>query len=154
MRVRELFCALSIQRLEGSRPWLRRMRALWELNEGRGWCGAWPTVWRGARQEITGASYAGRGSERWLGGCGKKGWAEGGGAEVRSARERARDSSWRDWFHAAAMASGGERSWMICSEVSHPMLAISPPQLGQSQRSVAAGAVSWLACGCGVEPSN
>jgi hypothetical protein len=29
-------CALSIQRLEGSRPRLRRMRALWKLNGVKG----------------------------------------------------------------------------------------------------------------------
>src|SRR5207245_10776740 len=28
-------CALSIQRLEGSRPWLRRTRALWGFNNGK-----------------------------------------------------------------------------------------------------------------------
>ena len=32
--------ALSIQRLEGSRPWLRRTRALWELNGREEWCPA------------------------------------------------------------------------------------------------------------------
>lgn len=30
-----VFCAGSIKPLEGSRPWLRRARALWRLNEGK-----------------------------------------------------------------------------------------------------------------------
>ena len=48
-------CALSIHRLEGSRPWLRRTRALWELN-GVDWCceGTLPGLCGRARQTAPG----------------------------------------------------------------------------------------------------
>jgi len=36
--------ARSIKRLEGSRLWLRRTRALWRLNGGRQQCGALPRL--------------------------------------------------------------------------------------------------------------
>src|SRR5271166_3325066 len=42
--------ALSIQRLEGSRPWLRRTRALWGLNGMEGWCAGVSGYCRGARK--------------------------------------------------------------------------------------------------------
>jgi hypothetical protein len=34
------------------------------------------------------------------------------GAAVRGARKDAECSSWREWFHAAALICGGERSWI------------------------------------------
>src|SRR5215472_420175 len=39
-----VFRARSIKPLEGSRPCLRRTRALWGLNGGRQGCGAWPKL--------------------------------------------------------------------------------------------------------------
>src|SRR5258708_37694637 len=69
--------------------------------------------------------------------CGRRSWKKGSigrpGAAVRGARKDAECSSWREWFHAAALLCGGERSWISTAE-SLSMTFIAPPHLGQRQR--------------------
>ena len=48
--------------------------------------------------------------------------------------KRAKDTGSREWFHAAEVSNGGERSW-ISAAVSRSMTTIGPPHLGQRQRS-------------------
>jgi hypothetical protein len=50
------------------------------------------------------------------------------GAAVRGARKDAECSSWREWFHAAALICGGERSWISAAE----SLSRKGKPLGQS----------------------
>ena len=52
------------------------------------------------------------------------------GREVWSAPRHAEFSRWGEWFHAAAVNSGGDRSW-ISAAVSLSMIFMGPPQLGQ-----------------------
>jgi hypothetical protein len=65
---------------------------------------------------------------------GKKGSIGRRGAEVRSAPKRLEFWSWRESFHAAAVTTGGERSW-ISAAVSLSMTFIGPPHFGQRQES-------------------
>src|SRR5437016_1309714 len=44
-------------------------------------------------------------------------------------------SNWRESLHAAALTTGGERSW-ISAAVSLSTIIIGPPHLGQDQRSL------------------
>jgi hypothetical protein len=69
--------------------------------------------------------------------------------------EGCRCSSWREWFHAAALICGGERSWISAAE-SLSMTFIAPPHLGQRQRPSASSvrATCCPACGSWAEPSN
>jgi hypothetical protein len=90
-------CARSIKPLERGRPWLRRTRALWRLNGRRQRCGD-------GEEEI----------------CSEK------RRKARSTPRRAKDSSSRASFHAAAVTSGGERSWTSAG-VSLSMTTIGPP---------------------------
>jgi hypothetical protein len=66
--------------------------------------------------------------------AGGKSWKKGSigrqGAEVRSAPKRVEFSNWREWFHAAAVTTGGERSW-ISAAVSLSVTLIGPPHFGQ-----------------------
>jgi hypothetical protein len=77
------------------------------------------------------------------------------GAAVRGVRKDAECSSWREWFHAAALICGGERSWISAAE-SLSMTFIAPPHLGQRQRPSASSveATCCPACGSWAEPSN
>src|SRR5271155_2615974 len=58
----------------------------------------------------------------------------------------------RESLHAAAMITGGERSW-ISAAVSLSMTLIGPPQLGQNQRSLGA-AVEACCSTCGAASSS
>ena len=129
-----VFCARSIKPLEGSRPWLRRTRALWRLNEGRLRWGACLKLCNRAWQMTAGTGLCERVSRRRRGGSWKKRFALRQGAEKRSTRKRAEDSSSRESFHAAAVTRGGERSW-ISAAVNLSRTTIGPPHLGQRQRS-------------------
>src|SRR5262244_3849503 len=51
----------------------------------------------------------------------------------RARREGAKDSGWREAFHATEVSNGGERSW-ISAAVSLSTTTIGPPHLGQRQR--------------------
>ena len=53
-----------------------------------------------------------------------------GGREVRGAPRHAEFSRWGEWFHAAVVNSGGDRSW-ISAAVSLSMTLMGPPHLGQ-----------------------
>ena len=55
-------------------------------------------------------------------------------------------SNWRKSFHAAALTTGGERSW-ISAAVSLSTTIIGPPHLGQDQRSL--GPAVETACSVG-----
>ena len=48
---------------------------------------------------------------------------------MRGTPRHAEFSRWGEWFHAAAVNSGGERSW-ISAAVSLSMIFMGPPQLG------------------------
>ena len=75
---------------------------------------------------------------------------------MRSAWKYPEFSIWREWFHAAALIRGGERSW-ISAAVSLSMTFIGPPHLGQCQRSGSSSveeACCCSACGCCSEPNN
>ena len=50
--------------------------------------------------------------------------------EVRYALGHTEFSRWREWFHAADLIRGGERSW-ISAAVSRSMTFMGPPHLGQ-----------------------
>jgi hypothetical protein len=150
--------ALSIQRLEGNRPWLRRTRALWELNgvEGRcravrGWCGGAQKTTPCAREPI--ATRDGRYRSVWKSEKKRLTWRP--DAEGRSVAKHAKFSGCGRRCHAVTVTgSGGDRSW-IWAAVNLSMVAIGPPHLGQYQRSLAlAVEACCVACGCGVEPSN
>ncbi len=126
-----MLCARSIKPLEGSRPWLRRTtRALWRLNGGRQRCGASPRPCGRARQRTAGADWRESVSRRQRRGSGKRRFALRQDAEGASTPKRAKDSSWRESFHAAAVTSGGDRSWMSAA-VYLWMTTIGPPHLGQ-----------------------
>src|SRR5713101_3369306 len=61
-------------------------------------------------------------------------------------------SNWRESLHAAAVTSGGERSW-ISAAVSLSTTIIVPPHLGQDQRSL--GPVVEISCSvCDAAPSS
>src|SRR3989442_1190718 len=124
-----MLCARSIKPLEGSRPWLRRTRALWRLNGGRQRCRASLKLCGRAGQMTAGSGYCERVSRR------KKRFVLRQGAEKRSTPKRAKGSSSREWFHTAAVTTGGERSW-ISTAVSLSTTTIGPPHLGQRQRSL------------------
>src|SRR3974377_657394 len=53
----------------------------------------------------------------------------------RARREAAKDSGWREAFHAAEVSNGGERSW-ISGAVSLSTTTIGPPPVGQRQSTV------------------
>ena|SRR6516225_58620 len=127
-----VFCARSIKPLEGSRPWLRRTRALWRLDEGEQRCKASPRLCRGARQVTARTGCCERALQRRRYGRWKR-FVLCQGAEERSARKYAKDSSLRESLHAAMLSSGGERSW-ISAAVSLSATTIGPPHLGQRQR--------------------
>ena len=57
------------------------------------------------------------------------------GTEVRSGSKHAKDSNGRESLHAAAVTTGGDRSW-ISAAVSLSTIIIGPPHLGQDQRSL------------------
>src|SRR5437899_9673764 len=69
-----VLCARSIKPLEGSRPWLRRTRALWRLNGGRQRCRASPKLCGRGGQMTAGSGYC----EREIGraSCRERGWSE------------------------------------------------------------------------------
>ena len=52
------------------------------------------------------------------------------GRAIRSAPDAQSFSGCREWFHAAAEITGGERSW-ISAAVSRSTIFIGPPQMGQ-----------------------
>jgi len=103
-------CALSIQRHEGSRPWLRRTRPYANSMVGRSGVEVWQdcAVVQGTRDCVGKRCWTGRimlpGGQRKKTGADIY-WEQ--DREMRSEAKRARNSSWRDWFHAA---NGGERS--------------------------------------------
>jgi hypothetical protein len=66
-----------------------------------------------------------RGRRSW-----KKGCRQGQGTEVGSVAKHAKDSGWRGSLHAAAVTTGGERSWMSAA-VSRSITFMGPPHLGQ-----------------------
>src|SRR5882724_1500734 len=147
--------ALSIQRLEGSRPRLRRTRALCKFNGGKERRRTVPRLCRRARHVTVRA--------RKLA-VAKKGGEEGGqrrwkrrsvarqGTEVWSGSKHAKDSNWRESLHAAAVSTGGERSW-ISAAVSLSTIIIGPPHLGQDQRSLGPAVESSCSVG-GAAPSS
>src|SRR6267142_2854276 len=57
------------------------------------------------------------------------------GKAQRYGAGRNASSNWRESLHAAALATGGERSW-ISAAVSLSTIIIGPPHLGQDQRSL------------------
>src|SRR5580704_10221076 len=77
------------------------------------------------------------------------------GTGVRSAPKNAEFSSLREWFHAAALIRGGERSW-ISAAVSRSMTFIGAPHLGQRQESGKSSVPEpcCSVCGCCAEPNN
>src|SRR5437870_6623477 len=128
-----VLCARSIKPLEGSRPWLRRTRALWRLNGGRQRCGVLPTLCGRARQITAGTGYCERVTRRGRYESWKKRFALRQDGGVGSTPKRAKNSSSIELFHAA-VSSGGDRSW-ISAAVSFSTTTIGPPHLGQRQRS-------------------
>ena len=50
--------------------------------------------------------------------------------EIRSVPRHAEFLRWREWFHAADLIRGGDRSW-ISATVSLSMTFMGPPHLGQ-----------------------
>ena len=125
--------ARSIKPFERGRPWLRRTRALCKFNGGKERCRGVPRLCRGAQHIAVGSENPTSARE-----CGER--SIGGRRENRSLRRQSKEvqstprpagfSSWREWFHAAAV-NGGERSW-ISAAVSRSMIFIGPPHLGQS----------------------
>src|SRR5712691_11518928 len=74
------------------------------------------------------------------------------GTEVGSGSKHAKDSNWREPLHAAAVSTGGERSW-ISAAVSLSTTIIGLPHLGQDQRSL--GPAVEISCSVGgVAPSS
>lgn len=144
--------ARSIKPLEGSRPWLRRTRALWRLNVGRLRSGGSPRWCDGVRRMAAGADYREGVSQRQRRECWKKRFVLWQGTEGRSAPKRVKGSISRESSHAAAVSSGGERSW-ISAAVNLSRTTIGPPHLGQRQRSFELEASS-SACTFGSAPSN
>src|SRR5258707_2660987 len=61
-------------------------------------------------------------------------------------------SNWRESLHAAAVTTGGERSW-ISAAVSLSTTIIGPPHLGQDQRSLGP-AVEGTCSAFGAPPSS
>src|SRR3989442_13123721 len=98
-------------------------------------CRASPKLCGRARQMTTGSGYCERVSRRERRGSWKKRFVLRQGAEERSTPKRAKGSSSREWFHTAAVTTGGERSW-ISTAVSLSTTTIGPPHLGQRQRSL------------------
>src|SRR5262249_13960510 len=103
-------CALSIQRHEGSRPRLRRTRPYANSMVGRSGVEVCPdrAVVQGTRECVRKSCW--RRKIMLSGAQGKEveeeiGWEQ--DREMRSKPKRAKNSSWRESFHAA---SGGERS--------------------------------------------
>ena len=129
-------CALSIQRLEGSRPRLRRTRALCQFNRGKvGRRGA-PKLCGEARRTAPrglGLAEEQNGRKRRVWRSGKKRLVRRQGGERRIVQKHAAFPSCGESFHAAAVIMrGGERSW-ISAAVSLSMTSIGPPHWGQSQ---------------------
>jgi hypothetical protein len=73
-------------------------------------------------------------------------------AEVRSGSKHAKNSNWIESLHAAAVTTGGERSW-ISAAVSLSRSIIRPPHLGQAQRSLEP-VVETCCSVCGAEPRS
>src|SRR5467141_5062916 len=134
---------------------LRRTRALCKFNGGKERRRAVPRLCRRARHVTVGArklAVAKKDGEK----RGQRSWQRRSvprqGTEVRSGSKHAKDSNGREWLHAAAVTTGGERSW-ISAAVSLSTIIIGPPHLGQDQRSLgpAVEAFCWV---CGVPPSS
>jgi hypothetical protein len=114
-------------------------------------------VWRFATAEREGAPRDTLGAEA---GCdekvcrsGKKRAMRRQGGEVRAAPRHVKNTNWREWFHAAAVTTGGERSW-ISAAVSRSMIFIGPAHLGQRQSSDESWAIeSWVSVHC-CEPNR
>ncbi len=131
--------ALSIKPLEGSRPWLRRTRALCKFNGGKVRCRGTPGLCGEAQKttpqarELAGAR---NDRERSLWRNRKKRLVRRQDAEGRSVAKHAKFSGCGRRFHAATVTrTGGERSW-IWAAVSLSMTTMGPPHLGQSQSGV------------------
>ena len=130
--------ALSMERLEGSRPGVRQARALCNLNtvERRCWGRGEPPGRVGnvtkTEERVRARQYC-RELEAWRGR--KKRFVRRQGGEPPIVPKHAKDSNWPESFHGAAVSTGGERSW-ISVAVSLSMTIIGPPHLGQRQRSL------------------
>jgi hypothetical protein len=125
--------ARSIKPLEGSRPSLRRTRALRRLNVGRLRSGGLPRWCDGVGRRALGADYREEVSQRQRRGCWKKRFVLWQGTEARSAPKRVNGSSSRESSHAAAVSSGGERSW-ISATVNLSSTTIGPPHLTEYEQ--------------------
>ena len=134
----EAWCsgALSIHRLEGSRPRLRRTRALCKFNNGKvGRRGAPKLCGEAQRTAPRGLELAEEqdSRKRRVRRSGRKRFVRRQGGERRIVQKHAAFPSCGESFHAAAVIMrGGERSW-ISAAVSFSMTSIGPPHLGQSQ---------------------
>jgi hypothetical protein len=143
--------ALSIQRLEGSRPGCGGRGPLWELNGGKGRCRGAPTLYGEVQKTIAHGlglvEAQNAGHPRGFRG-GKKRCIRRQGAERRIAPKHAELSGSGEFFHAAAVSMGGERS-RISAAVSRSMTTIGAPHLGHGQRwsEFWMLEVSWSVCG-------
>src|SRR5258708_34882692 len=140
---------------EAARRWTR---ALWGLNGMEGWCAGVSSCCRGARKTTAdalelGEAPDGRGIK--TGEAATTRFVEPQGTLRLRAPRHAKISCCGSSTHVATVTgTGGERSW-IWAEVNRSMAAMGPPHWGQNQRSLAvAREASFLACGCGAEPSN
>ena len=122
--------ARSIKPFGGSRPCLRRTRALWEFKCGKEQCERVPRWCRRAHPMTAyGGEGENRGEERGQRG-GEKRSVRRQDREMHSVLTHAEISSWRECFHAATVSGGGERSW-ISVAVNRSMTFMGPPHLGQ-----------------------
>jgi len=123
--------ALSIKPLEGSRPWLRRTRALCRFNSVNEWCRGAPELCRRAQQMTAGASELAMGKKYWGGSTGrsrKKRFVRWQGAKRLSAPRHAKDSSWREPFrkieHAVAIVAVSHERMLYRMEEAPPAAAL------------------------------
>ena len=131
--VSRVLCARAIKPFERGRSGLRRTRALCKFNCGKERCRGVRRLGRGAQlitREFEKRTRANACDEKSLGGRRRMRWLQRGDRKVPSTPRAAELSSWREWFHAAAV-NGGERSW-ISAAVRRSMIFIGPPHLGQS----------------------
>ena len=158
MNLGRVLRARPVNPLERGRPWLRRTRALCKFNSGKEQCEGPPELCSSAQRHDTmwpAGSYRDKVWRRaWLKRRRKRSvpWQD---REVRSTLNHVKDWSWSEVFHAAAVITGGERSW-ISAAVSLSMTFIGPPHLGQRQRpgESAVEEACCSACGSCAEPSK
>jgi hypothetical protein len=151
--------ARSIKPLEGSRPRLRRTRALCKFNCGKVRFGAQLGRDCGERaqqpaQREKRVTEVQNSREETARESGKTRLEERPGTERLSVPTHAKVSRCKESFHAAAVTRpGGERSW-ISTAVSLSMTCIGPPHFGHSQRSLESLPPDRSCSVCGADPSR